>query len=57
MSLSVLESLLNASVGLCVSWAATWLVLGYTPAQAAAVAMAAASEPAGFAHYILAGAA
>jgi hypothetical protein len=28
------EALANAFVGLVVSWAATWLVLGYSPALA-----------------------
>ena len=31
------EALANALIGLLVSWAATWLVLGYPPAQAVAV--------------------
>lgn len=31
------EALANAAVGLLVSWAATWLVLGYSPASAAGV--------------------
>jgi hypothetical protein len=32
-----LESLANAAIGFAVSWAATWLVLGYSPAQGLAV--------------------
>lgn len=32
-----LEALANASIGFAVSWAATWLVLGYSPAQGLAV--------------------
>lgn len=31
------EALANASIGLLVSWAATWAVLGYSPAQSAAI--------------------
>lgn len=31
------ESLANALIGLLVSWAATWAVLGYSPAQSAAI--------------------
>jgi hypothetical protein len=31
------EALCNATIGLLVSWAATWLVLGYSPAQSLAV--------------------
>lgn len=31
------EALANAVVGLLVSWAATWAVLGYSPAQSAAI--------------------
>lgn len=27
------ESLLNAGIGLVISWAATWIVLGYSPGQ------------------------
>jgi len=34
---SALEALTNAVIGLLVSWVATWLVLGYTPAQSIAV--------------------
>lgn len=33
--MTALEALTNAAVGLLVSWAATLLVLGYTPAQSA----------------------
>lgn len=32
--LDAIEALCNAGLGLVVSWAATWLVLGYSPAQA-----------------------
>ena len=28
----ILEAILNAAIGLVVSWLATWLVLGYSPA-------------------------
>lgn len=31
------EALANAGVGLLVSWVATWAVLGYSPAQSAAI--------------------
>ena len=31
------EALTNAAVGLLVSWAATWLLLGYSAAQAVGV--------------------
>jgi hypothetical protein len=31
--MSALEALANAAIGFAVSWAATWLVLGYSPAQ------------------------
>lgn len=31
--MTALESLLNATIGLVVSWCATWLVLGYSAAQ------------------------
>lgn len=31
------EALANAGIGLVVSWAATWAVLGYSPAQSAAI--------------------
>lgn len=37
--MSALEALCNAAVGLIVSWAATWLVLGYAPTQAVAVTL------------------
>jgi hypothetical protein len=36
---SVAESLLNAGIGLVVSWLASWLVLGFTPAQSVAVTL------------------
>ena len=35
--MSALEALINAAVGLVVSWAATFFVLGYSPAQSAAI--------------------
>ena len=35
--MDALEAFANASVGLVVSWSATWLVLGYSPASSAAV--------------------
>ena len=35
--MDAIEALANASVGLVVSWTATWLVLGYSPASSAAV--------------------
>ena len=35
--MSALEALVNAAVGLVVSWAATLFVLGYSPAQSAAI--------------------
>lgn len=35
--LDAAETLANATIGLLVSWAATWLVLGYSPAQSAGV--------------------
>ena len=31
------EALANAAIGLIVSWAATWFILGYSPAQSIAV--------------------
>lgn len=31
------ETLANALIGLLVSWPATWAVLGYSPAQSAAI--------------------
>ncbi len=37
MNLDLIESLANAGIGLLVSWAATWLILGYSPAQAIGV--------------------
>jgi len=33
----ILEAILNAAIGLVVSWLATWLVLGYSPASSAGV--------------------
>jgi len=33
----ILEAILNAAIGLIVSWLATWLVLGYSPASSAGV--------------------
>lgn len=33
------EALANALVGLAVSWAATWGVLGYSPAESIAVTL------------------
>ena len=35
--MDALEALANAGIGLVVSWTATWLVLGYSPASSAAV--------------------
>ena len=35
--MDALEAFANASVGLVVSWSATWLVLGYSPASSAGV--------------------
>lgn len=35
--LSALEALVNAAIGLLVSWAATLFVLGYSPVQSAAI--------------------
>ena len=35
--MDAIEALTNASVGLLVSWSATHFVLGYSPAQSAAV--------------------
>jgi len=35
--MDALEAFTNAAVGLLVSWAATWGILGYTPAQAVGV--------------------
>lgn len=37
MKLDAIEALANAAVGLLVSWAATWFVLGYSPSGAVAV--------------------
>ena len=37
MSLSAAEAAANAIIGLCISWAVTWLVLGFTPAQSVAI--------------------
>ena len=37
--LDLTESLCNAGIGLVVSWAATWLVLGYTADQSIAVTL------------------
>ena len=37
MSLDAIEALCNAGIGLIVSWAATWLVLGYSPAASMGV--------------------
>ena len=35
--MDALEALANAVIGLLISWAATWLVLGYSPAASIAV--------------------
>ena len=35
----VLEAFANAAIGLVVSWAATWFVLGYAPLQAVGVTL------------------
>ena len=35
--MDAIESLCNAAIGLIVSWLATWLVLGYSPASIAGV--------------------
>ena len=35
--MDAIEALTNAAVGLLVSWAATYFILGYTPAQSAAI--------------------
>ena len=32
-----LEALANSVIGLCVSWAATFFVLGYSPTESAAI--------------------
>ena len=37
MSLDAIEALCNAGIGLIVSWCATWLVLGYSPAASMGV--------------------
>jgi hypothetical protein len=37
--MTALEALLNASIGLVVSWTLTAFVLGYTPSQAVSVTM------------------
>lgn len=37
MRLDAAESLANATVGMVISWAATWLVLGYSAAGSIAV--------------------
>jgi len=34
---NALEALANAVIGLCVSWAATFFVLGYSPTESAAI--------------------
>lgn len=39
MTMDAVEALANAGIGLLVSWAATWLVLGYAPAQAVGVTL------------------
>ena len=35
--MDAIESLCNAAIGLIVSWLATWLVLGYSPAASMGV--------------------
>lgn len=35
--MDALEAFANAGIGVLVSWAATWLVLGYSPASSAGV--------------------
>ena len=35
--MDAVEALANAAIGLVVSWLATWLVLGYSPASSAGV--------------------
>ena len=35
--MNALEALANAVIGLCVSWAATFFVLGYSPTESAAI--------------------
>jgi len=37
MRLDAVEAIANALVGIVVSWAATWAVLGFTPAQSVGV--------------------
>ena len=37
--MAALEAFANAFIGLLVSWAATWFVLGYAPIQAIAVTL------------------
>lgn len=37
MTSDALEALTNATIGLAVSWAATFFVLGYSPAQSIAI--------------------
>jgi len=37
MKIDALEALTNAIIGLCVSWAATVYVLGFSPSQSAAI--------------------
>lgn len=39
MTLDATEALTNACIGMVVSWSLTWAVLGFTPAQSAAVTM------------------
>jgi len=33
------EALANAAIGLLVSWAATWVVLGYSPTESIAITL------------------
>lgn len=35
--MDALEAMANAVIGLFISWAATWLVLGYSPGESVAV--------------------
>ena len=37
MRLDAAEALANVAIGLVVSWAATWAVLGFSPAQSVGV--------------------
>ena len=37
MKMDAIEAMTNAVIGLAVSWAATFFVLGYSPAQSAAI--------------------